>query len=233
MICGNGKMICFKNVSQNYGNEQYGVRNIDLTINDGEFVFITGPNGSGKTTLAKLITNEQPVDSGKLTVNGYELHSIKKSDVPYLRRSMGIVFQDFRLFEHKTVYENIAFAMRVTGAHPKKIRTRVPSIISAVGLDGKERNFPSELSGGEQQRVAFARAIVNNPKLIIADEPTGNIDKEMSYEIMELLSAMNNLKKTVVVISHDDELVHKYAKRVIRMEDGRIVSDTVSGGDAE
>lgn len=222
-------MIKFSNVSQNYGKDTYGVRNIDLTINDGEFVFITGPNGSGKSTFAKLITHEQPVDSGKLTVNGYQLHDLPKSQIPYLRRSMGIVFQDFRLFERKTVYENIAFAMRVVGAHPKKIRSRVSGMIDAVGLAGKERAFPTELSGGEQQRVAFARAIVNNPKLIIADEPTGNIDREMSFEIMELLSEMNRLKKTVVVISHDDELVRRYAKRVIRMEDGCIISDIPGG----
>ncbi len=222
-------MINFSNVSQNYGKDTYGVRNIDLTINDGEFVFIIGPNGSGKSTLAKLITHEQPVDSGKLVVNGYQLHDLPKSQIPYLRRSMGIVFQDFRLFERKTVYENIAFAMRVVGAHPKKIRSRVSGMIDAVGLSGKEKVFPTELSGGEQQRVAFARAIVNNPKLIIADEPTGNIDREMSFEIMELLSEMNKLKKTVVVISHDEELVRRYAKRVIRMEDGRIVSDTPGG----
>lgn len=221
-------MVKFTNVSQNYGKDTYGVKNIDLTINDGEFVFITGPNGSGKSTLAKLITHEQVPESGKLSVNGFELHDMPKSQVPYLRRSMGIVFQDFRLFERKTVYENIAFAMRVVGAHPQKIRSRVPAMIEAVGLTGKERVFPSELSGGEMQRVAFARAIINNPKLIIADEPTGNIDREMSFEIMELLSEMNRLKKTVVVISHDDELVHKYAKRIIRMEDGSIVSDTAS-----
>ncbi len=219
-------MIQFTDVSQSYGGDLYGVKNIDLTINNGEFVFITGPNGSGKTTLAKLITHEVPVASGKLSVNGFDLHKIKNREVPYLRRSMGIVFQDLKLFDRKTVYENIAFAMRVIGAHPAAIRKRVPAAIQAIGLEGRERSYPGELSGGERQRVAFARAIVNNPKLIIADEPTGNIDREMGIEMMEFLKMMNELKKTIVVISHNDELVRQFGSRVIRMENGSIVEDT-------
>lgn len=223
-------MIQFQDVSHEYSNSVYGVKNIDLTINNGEFIFIVGPNGSGKTTLTKLITREEKLMSGKLTVNGFDLGKIKERQVPKLRRSLGVVFQDFKLFEQKTVYENVAFAMRVIGAHPALIRKRVNGVLSIVGLEDKLKAFPSELSGGERQRAAFARAIVNNPQTIIADEPTGNIDREMSFELMDLLTAFNKeLNKTVIVITHDDELVKLYSKRVIKMSDGCIISDTVGG----
>jgi cell division transport system ATP-binding protein len=222
-------MIEFKNVSMVYSNNTVALKNVSLKIEDGEFVFIVGHSGAGKTTLTKLLLREEKVTSGKLHVNGYNLEKIRERKVPFLRRTMGFVFQDFRLFENKTVYENVAFAMRVIGESPSLIRKRVPFFLNVVGLNDKYRSFPSQLSGGEQQRVAFARALVNNPRTIIADEPTGNIDPEMSNDIMELLMKINRLGKTVIVITHDRSIVSRYKKRVITINDGEITSDRVGG----
>ncbi|HOJ48688.1 MAG TPA: cell division ATP-binding protein FtsE [Bacillota bacterium] len=222
-------MIEFKNVSMVYENNTVALKNINLRIEDGEFVFIVGHSGAGKTTLTKLLLREEKVTSGKLHVNGYNLEKIKERKIPYLRRTMGFVFQDFRLFENKTVYENVAFAMRVVGGSPSLIRKRVPFFLNVVGLSDKYRCFPRQLSGGEQQRVALARALVNNPQTIIADEPTGNIDPELSHEIMELLMKINRLGKTVIVITHDRSIVERYKKRVITISDGVITSDKIGG----
>jgi len=222
-------MIEFKNVSMVYENNTVALKNINLRIEDGEFVFNVGHSGAGKTTLTKLLLREEKVTSGKLHVNSYNLEKIKERKIPYLRRTMGFVFQDFRLFENKTVYENVAFAMRVVGGSPSLIRKRVPFFLNVVGLSDKYRCFPRQLSGGEQQRVALARALVNNPQTIIADEPTGNIDPELSHEIMELLMKINRLGKTVIVITHDRSIVERYKKRVITISDGVITSDKIGG----
>ena len=223
-------MIEFKNVSKTYNNKDFVLKNVDLRIEDGEFVFIVGPSGSGKTTLTKLLLREEKVSEGRLVINGYRLDKMRSSKVPYLRREMGVVFQDFRLFPKKTVYENVAFAMEVIGAPRSTIKTRVPFFLEQVGLSEKLKSCPTELSGGEQQRVALARALVNNPDIIIADEPTGNIDPQRSVEIMDLLVKLNEkLKKTVIVVTHEQNLVDKYRKRVITISDGEIVDDRIGG----
>lgn len=223
-------MIEFKNVSKTYDNKKFVLKNVDLKIDDGEFVFIVGPSGSGKTTLTKLLIREEKVTDGRLIINGFRLDKMKNSKVPYLRREMGMVFQDFRLFPKKNVYENVAFAMQVIGVPASTIRKRVPFFLDIVGLAEKMKSFPSQLSGGEQQRVALARAIVNNPDIIIADEPTGNIDPKMSLEIMELLVTLNKkLGKTVIVVTHDRNLVDRFKQRVIVIKDGEIQSDRIGG----
>lgn len=223
-------MIEFKNVSKTYNNKDFVLKNVDLRIEDGEFVFIVGPSGSGKTTLTKLLLREEKVSEGRLVINGYRLDKMRSSKVPYLRREMGVVFQDFRLFPKKTVYENVAFAMEVIGAPRSTIKTRVPFFLEQVGLSEKLKSCPTELSGGEQQRVALARALVNNPDIIIADEPTGNIDPKKSVEIMDLLVKLNEkLNKTVIVVTHEQNLVDRYRKRVITISDGEIVDDRIGG----
>ena len=223
-------MIEFKNVSKTYNNKDFVLKNVDLRIEDGEFVFIVGPSGSGKTTLTKLLLREEKVSEGRLVINGYRLDKMRSSKVPYLRREMGVVFQDFRLFPKKTVYENVAFAMEVIGAPRSTIKTRVPFFLEQVGLSEKLKSCPTELSGGEQQRVALARALVNNPDIIIADEPTGNIDPKKSVEIMDLLVKLNEkLNKTVIVVTHEQNLVDRYRKRVITITDGEIVDDRIGG----
>ena len=223
-------MIEFKNVSKTYNNKDFVLKNVDLRIEDGEFVFIVGPSGSGKTTLTKLLLREEKVSEGRLVINGYRLDKMRSSKVPYLRREMGVVFQDFRLFPKKTVYENVAFAMEVIGAPRSTIKTRVPFFLEQVGLSEKMKSCPTELSGGEQQRVALARALVNNPDIIIADEPTGNIDPKKSVEIMDLLVKLNEkLNKTVIVVTHEQNLVDRYRKRVITISDGEIVDDRRGG----
>ena len=196
-----------------------------MQIEDGEFAFLVGPSGSGKSTILKLITGELKPTSGSVHVNGYSLERIRRREVPYLRRTVGVVFQDFRLIHTKTVYDNVAFAMRVVGAREREIRERVPYVLELVGLDTKSRRHPQELSGGEQQRLAIARALVNNPSTIIADEPTGNLDPARSLEIMTLLQEINNLGTTVLVVTHEMELVERFAKRVIAIDDGLVVSD--------
>jgi cell division transport system ATP-binding protein len=220
-------MIEFKNVSKVYAsNGAHALDNVTLSIAKGEFVFIVGSSGAGKSTFLKLIMREEQPTSGSIIVNDMYLERLTRRKVPYLRRTMGIVFQDFRLISKMTVYENVAFAMRCVGKKNNTIKKRVPYILELVGLADKANDHPSELSGGEQQRVSLARALVNNPALIIADEPTGNIDPEMSYEIIELLSEINKRGTTVLVVTHEHELVKSFGKRVIKIDEGRVISDS-------
>ena len=218
-------MIEFIDVVKSYTVGNTALRGVSMQIEDGEFAFLVGPSGSGKSTILKLITGEIKPSSGSVHVNGYSLERIRRREVPYLRRTVGVVFQDFRLIHTKTVYGNVAFAMRVVGAREREIRERVPYVLELVGLDTKSRRHPRELSGGEQQRLAIARALVNNPSTIIADEPTGNLDPARSLEIMTLLQEINNLGTTVLVVTHEMELVERFAKRVIAIDDGLVVSD--------
>jgi len=220
-------MIEFKNVSKVYAsNGAHALDNVSINIAKGEFVFIVGSSGAGKSTFLKLIMREEQPTSGSIIVNDMFLERLSRRKVPYLRRTMGIVFQDFRLISKMTVYENVAFAMRCVGKKSSTIKKRVPYILDLVGLADKANDHPSELSGGEQQRVSLARALVNNPAMIIADEPTGNIDPEMSYEIIELLSEINKRGTTVLVVTHEHELVKSFGKRVITIDEGRVISDT-------
>ena len=222
-------MIEFTNVVKAYHTGNKALKGISMQIDDGEFVFLVGPSGSGKSTIIKLITGEIQPTEGNVLVNEFHLESIRSREIPYLRRTVGVVFQDFRLIPNKTVYENVAFAMRVIGAREKEIRSRVPYVLELVGLENKGRRHPGELSGGEQQRVAIARALVNNPSMIIADEPTGNLDPARSYEIMLLLEEINNLGTTVLVVTHERELVERFTKRVIAIDDGKVISDGMDG----
>ena len=221
-------MIEFVNVSKTYDNGTKALNNVSLKINEGEFVFVVGASGAGKSTFLKLIMREESATEGKVIVNRYNLNRIKKKDIPYMRRTMGIVFQDFRLIPKMTVYDNVAFPMRIIGCGEKKIRKRVSFVLHLVNLQDKADCYPNELSGGERQRVGLARALVNNPPMIIADEPTGNIDPEMSYELTELLNQINQNGTTVVMVTHEHELVRQFNKRVIVIKDGSIVSDTES-----
>lgn len=218
-------MIQFTDVVKTYEQGNNALNGASLQVEDGEFVFLIGPSGSGKSTIIKLITGELKPTSGTVHVNGYSLERIRKREIPYLRRTVGVVFQDFRLISKMTVYENVAFAMRVVGAKEKEIKERVPYVLELVGLESKMDRHPNEMSGGEQQRLAIARALVNNPSTIIADEPTGNLDPERSFEIMALLQEINNLGTTVLVVSHDQNLVNLFGKRVIAIDDGVVVSD--------
>lgn len=222
-------MIEFKDVYKVYQNGTKALRGVSFQVEPGEFVFIIGHSGAGKSTLLKLMTCEERLTSGSLTINGYDLTRIKKKDIPRMRRTLGMVFQDFRLIDNKTVYENVAFAMRAVGANTRAIRKRVPYVLSMVGLSHKAKSYPNQLSGGEQQRVALARALVNNPAMIIADEPTGNIDPRMSYEIMELLQEINNRGTTVLVVTHERDLVDMLKKRVITIDNGQVTSDRHGG----
>ena len=219
-------MVEFRNVSKTYDNGTEALRNVSLNIDKGEFVFIVGASGSGKSTFLKLIMHEESPNSGEIIVNGRKLSTVRHRDVPYLRRTMGIVFQDFRLIDKKTVFENVAFAMHVVGASPRSIRKRVPYILSLVGLQDKARCYPNELSGGEQQRVGLARALVNNPSLIIADEPTGNIDPTLSYEIVDLLNEINRRGTTVIMVTHEHTLVKRFHRRVVEINNGCVVADS-------
>ena len=203
--------------------------NLNLEIREGEFVFLVGPSGSGKSTIIKLLTGEVRPDAGEIEVNGFDLGRMRRRRLPALRRTLGVIFQDFRLIDNKTVYENVAFAMHVIGASSREIRERVPYVLKLVGLDGRERRYPQQLSGGEQQRVAVARALVNSPNLIIADEPTGNLDPARSLEIMLLLQKINELGTTILVVTHEKELVNAFSKRVITLEGGKIISDGTGG----
>lgn len=222
-------MIRFIDVYKEYDNGTKALKGIDLRIDDGEFVFLVGPSGSGKSTIIKLITGEIALTQGKLMVNGYSLNNISPRQVPLMRRTLGIIFQDFRLIDKKTVYENLAFAMRAIGASSRDLKRRIPYVLQLVGLDQKADRYPGQLSGGEQQRVAIARALVNNPATIIADEPTGNLDPERSMEIMTLLVKINQLGTTVVVVTHEKDLVNKFGKRVITIDQGRIINDSIGG----
>ena len=230
-------MIHFKNVSLAYPDGTVALKDINLHIEDGEFVFLVGHSGAGKTSLTKLLLCEERLSAGSLQVNGYRLEKIRSRKIPYLRRTMGVVFQDFKLFDKMTVYENVAFAMRVIGEKSATIRKRVPFFLNVVGLTEKADSFPDHLSGGEQQRVAFARALVNNPSLIVADEPTGNIDNNLRDDIMDLLLRINKLGKTVIVVTHDEDLLRRYRKRTVEIRAGEIISDRMgwepseNGGD--
>ena len=225
-------MIEFKDVSMRYSSKtgkKRALNGVSFTINDGEFVFITGESGAGKTTITKLMIREEVANSGEIIVNGFNLLKMKKKEIPYLRRSMGIVFQDYKLIPTLTVFENVAFALRVTGAPIKFIRNRVPYMLDLVDLADKANVYPPELSGGEQQRVALARALVNNPSLLIADEPTGNLDPRLSTEMMYLLDKINEKGTTVVIMTHEKELVNAMHKRVIAIKDGVVISDKAGG----
>ena len=222
-------MIEFRNVKKHYPNGTVALDGVDLKVEDGEFVFIVGRSGAGKTTMMKLLLREEKASSGEIIVGDFNLSKLRNFRVPYYRRELGVVFQDFRLFKDKTVYENVSFAMQVVGTPTKLIKRRVPAILNTVNLPDKGKNFPSELSGGEQQRVALARALANNPKIIIADEPTGNIDPKMSIEIMNLLMKINKLGKTVIVVTHEKALVDYYKQRVVMLRDGKIIEDRVGG----
>ncbi len=219
-------MIEFRDVHKTYETGNEALKGVSVKIEEGEFVFIVGSSGAGKSTFLKLIMREEVATSGEVIVSNFKLSKLKRRQIPYLRRSMGIVFQDFRLINTMTVFDNVAFAMRVVGASHREIRKRVPYVLGLVGLQGKAKNFPMELSGGEQQRVGLARALVNNPSLIIADEPTGNIDPELSYEIMELLTEINRRGTTVLVVTHEHELVKSFGRRVIEIRNGLVVSDS-------
>ena len=222
-------MIDFKHVTKVYEPKITALKDVNVHIDKGEFVFVLGHSGAGKSTFLKLMLREEKATKGEVIVNGYNLSKIKERDIPYMRRTLGVVFQDFRLIPNLTAYENIAFAMRVTNIAEKEIKRRVPYILNLVGLAGKRDKLPAQLSGGEQQRVALARALVHNPDLVIADEPTGNIDPRLSLEIMELLKAINSTGTTVLVVTHEHDLARRYAKRVIEMRSGVIVNDTAVG----
>ena len=223
-------MVLMQNVRKVYDSSNtLALDDVSLTINDGEFVFLVGPSGSGKTTLMKLITGELRPTSGTVIINDFNMSTIKRRKLPKMRRTLGVVFQDYRLIENMSVYDNVAFAMRVVGAPHKEIKKRVPYILELVGLEGREKRLPTELSGGEQQRVAIARALVNSPRMIVADEPTGNLDPARSLELMLLLEKINEMGTTVLVVTHEKELVNAFNKRVITIDSGNIVSDGMEG----
>ena len=223
-------MVELKNVSVTYSSGVDALNNVSLKINDGDFAFVVGSSGAGKSTMIKLLLKEIDATSGVVTVNGYNLNKLKRRKIPEFRRTLGFVFQDFRLIPSMTVYENIAFVLRVIDAPAKYIRKRVPYVISLVGLHAKTNSYPDELSGGEKQRVAIARALVNDPQLIIADEPTGNIDPELSYEIVELLKSINDQGTTILMVTHEHDLVRHFGGRIISITEGEIVFDEVITG---
>ena len=223
-------MIRFEHVTKVYestgdGPDITALHDVNLHIRKGEFVFVLGHSGAGKSTFLKLILREEVATEGRVLVNGRDLSSIRQREIPYLRRGLGVVFQDFRLIPTMTAYENVAFAMRVTNIPERQIKRRVPYVLNLVGLAGKAHSLPQELSGGEQQRIALARALVHSPPIIIADEPTGNIDPELSVEIMELLQAINSVGTTVVVVTHERELAARFRKRTIMIDHGEVVDD--------
>lgn len=225
-------MVIFENVSMTYpGGDVPAVDDMSFAIEDGEFVFLVGPSGSGKTSIIKLITGEVMADSGVLNVNGFDLRHIRRRKLPRMRRTLGVIFQDYRLIDDMTIYDNVAFAMHIVGASNREIRQRVPYVLDLVGLSGRERRYPREVSGGEQQRTAVARAIVNSPQLLIADEPTGNLDPARSLELMLLMDRINDneIGTTVLVVTHEKELVNSFSKRVIAIEDGQVISDGMDG----
>lgn len=223
-------MIEFKNVSKIYNKNVKALTNVDLTIDSGEFVFLVGPSGAGKSTFIKMLLKEVDPTSGTIVMNGTGLDIVKRKEIPYYRRKIGMIFQDFRLIPSLNVYENVAFAMRVVEASPKEIRKRVPMVLSLVGLSNKYKMFPNELSGGEQQRVSMARAIVNNPQVLIADEPTGNLDPETASEIMALIDDINKAGTTVIMATHAKDIVDDMKRRVIAIDKGEVVRDEKKGG---
>ena len=222
-------MIRLTDVIKEYSNGTRALNGLSLEIRDGEFVFLVGPSGSGKSTIIKLLTGEVEPCAGRIMINGFSVSNISEKQIPLMRRTLGVIFQDFRLIEKKTVYDNLAFVMRAVGASPKEIRKRIPYVLELVGLAEKAGSYPTELSGGEQQRVAIARALVNNPNTIIADEPTGNLDPERSLELMSLLVKINELGTTVVVVTHEKDLVDRFGKRVVTIDSGHVINDSVGG----
>lgn len=222
-------MIKLIDVVKEYKNGTKALKGVNMTIKDGEFVFLVGPSGSGKSTLLKILTGEEKANGGKVMVNGYNMMDISPKQLPDMRRTLGVVFQDFRLITKKTIYDNLTFVMRVVGAEPAFIRRRIAYVLNLVGLGEKAKQYPDQISGGEQQRVAIARALVNNPQMIIADEPTGNLDPRRSLEIMRLLEEINSLGTTVLVVTHEKDLVNRFDKRVVAIENGRIISDGAGG----
>jgi cell division transport system ATP-binding protein len=223
-------MVRFEKVKMTYDSSgTLALDGVDLKVDEGEFVFLVGPSGSGKTSLMKLITGEVRADSGRVIVNDFDMMRIRRRKLPKMRRTLGVVFQDYRLIENMNVYDNVAFAMRVVGASAREIHRRVPYVLELVGLEGREKRLPNELSGGEQQRVAIARALVNNPRMIVADEPTGNLDPVRSLELMLLFEKINEMGTTVLVVTHEKELVNAFAKRVITIDGGHVVSDGMDG----
>ena len=223
-------MVQFNNVKMVYtSSETEALNGVSFKIDDGEFVFLVGPSGSGKTTIMKLITGEISATSGRVIVNDFDMRKIKRRKIPQMRRTLGVIFQDFRLIDNMNVYDNVAFAMRVVGASNRQIRKRVPYVLELVGLDGREKRLPDELSGGEQQRVAIARALVNNPRMIVADEPTGNLDPVRSLELMLLFEKINSMGTTILVVTHEKELVNAFSKRVISIDNGEVISDGMDG----
>ncbi|HHW68479.1 MAG: cell division transport system ATP-binding protein [Epulopiscium sp.] len=223
-------MIELHNITKIYPNNVTALKNISLSIEKGEFVFIIGSSGSGKSTLLKLLLKEIEPTEGEIIINDKNITHLKKKEIPFLRRKLGVVFQDFRLLPNKTVYENVAFAMQIVEATPKEIRRNVPMVLSMVGLAKKARCYPSQLSGGEQQRTALARAIVNNPPILICDEPTGNLDPLTSWEIMKLLKDINDRGTTVIIATHEKDIVDKMKKRVIEIKEGVLIRDLQKGG---
>ncbi len=223
-------MILLSNVTKTYPNGSTALDDVSFFVERGEFVFIVGPSGSGKSTLIKLLMHEETPTDGQVIINNKDIGKLKRREIPYLRRSMGVVFQDFRLLSNKTVYENVAFAMDIIGASRKEIRRQVPTVLSLVGLSHKAKSYPGELSGGEQQRVALARALVNNPAFLIADEPTGNLNPKVAMEIMELLDNINKRGTTIIMATHAKDIVDAMKKRVIAIEEGKIVRDESRGG---
>ncbi|HCO19368.1 cell division ATP-binding protein FtsE [Gudongella oleilytica] len=223
-------MIKFVNISKEYKNGVTALYDINIEINKGEFVFLVGSSGAGKSTLIKILLKEEGISRGRLYLNGMDITRVPNRRIPYIRRQVGVVFQDFRLLPNKTVYENVAFAMEIVGARPRDIRRRVPLILSMVDLSKKANSFPDQLSGGEQQRVSIARAIINNPPVLIADEPTGNLDPETAWEIMRVLTDINNRGTTVVMATHARDIVNLMKKRVVALEDGRLIRDEQKGG---
>ena len=222
-------MIRLKDIYKEYENGTKALKGVSMQIDDGDFVFLVGPSGSGKSTIIKLITGEIQATDGRLMVNGFNMSDIAETQIPLMRRTLGVVFQDFRLIEKKTVSENLEVAMRAVGATTREIQRRIPYVLGLVGLTGKARQYPTQLSGGEQQRVAIARALANNPSVIIADEPTGNLDPARSLEIMSLLEKINDMGTTILVVTHERELVNRFGKRVVAIESGRIISDAAGG----
>jgi len=219
-------MIEFRGVYKTYGSGSHALEDVNLHIDDGEFVFVVGASGAGKSTFLKLIMREETPTSGEVVVNNYRLSRLKRKQIPYFRRTMGIVFQDFRLINSMTVFDNVAFSMRVIGKRKREINRRVNHVLQLLGLEGKANRYPPELSGGEQQRVGIARALVNQPALIVADEPTGNVDPQMSHDIVEMLTRINERGTTILMVTHEHELVHQFDHRVITLEKGHIVADT-------
>ena len=222
-------MIRLIDVYKEYDNGTKALNAIDMRIDDGEFAFLVGPSGSGKSTIIKLITAEESPSAGQVVVNGFNLNNIRHWQIPYMRRTLGVIFQDFRLNKKKTVWGNLEFTMRIIGASRKEMRQRIPYVLDLVGLTDKSDALPDEISGGEQQRVAIARALINNPQMIIADEPTGNLDPTFSLEIMTLLERINAMGTTMLVVTHEKDLVNRFGKRVIAIKDGELIRDAQGG----